>query len=167
MNQNQEVFIYQYRRSLLETINDVCGIQGDLHCLSHQNTFSQGNFFDLVIFSQVLEHLYDPFLAMKNIYEITAPGGYVFTSVPTLNIPHFTPFHFYHFTLMGLISLFVRHNFEVLEVGQWGNKEYEKLLLQTHEWPSLQDLAKVLDPHNISNDRDNADQVWILARKPM
>jgi 2-polyprenyl-3-methyl-5-hydroxy-6-metoxy-1,4-benzoquinol methylase len=46
------------------------------------------NEFDFFIFSQTLEHLYNPFEAVKQIYEIVKPGGYVFTSVPTLNIPH-------------------------------------------------------------------------------
>jgi len=41
-----------------------------------------------------IEHLYNPFMAMENIYKYIKPGGYVYTSVPTINIPHMTPIHY-------------------------------------------------------------------------
>jgi SAM-dependent methyltransferase len=130
----------------------------DLHTIS--NHFK--NEFDFFIFNQTLEHLYDPFTAVKQIYDIVKPGGYVFTSVPTINIPHSTPIHFNGFTPMGLAMLFKTANFEIIEIGQWGNLEYIHKLWQSHEWPGYDNLQ-----HNniITNEERNVCQCWILAKK--
>lgn len=132
----------------------------DLHTIS--KTFQE--VFDFFIFSQTLEHLYNPFLAVKNIYDIMKPGGFVFTSVPTLNIPHMTPIHFNGFTPMGLAMLFKYAGFEIMEIGQWGNQEYIQRLWATHSWLGYNELHK---SGIVVNEERNVCQCWILARKPV
>jgi len=127
--------------------------QYDLHTLPFSNEF------DFFLFNQTIEHLYNPFEAIKQIYETVKPGGYVFTSVPTLNIPHSTPIHFNGFNPMGLAMLFKTANFEIVEIGQWGNFEYISKLWQTHNWPGYINLNKV------TNEERNVCQCWILAKK--
>ena len=64
------------------------------------------------------------------MYTKLRPGGYFFISaVPMLNIPHMTPFHFHHFTPMGLAMNAVQAAFEIVEMGQWGNQDYGTNLL--------------------------------------
>jgi SAM-dependent methyltransferase len=130
----------------------------DLHTISKHFK----NEFEFFIFNQTLEHLYNPFESVKQIYEIVKPGGYVFTSVPTINIPHMTPIHFNGFTPMGLAMLFKTSNFEVIEIGQWGNYEYITKLWGTHEWPGYDKLNK---NNVVTNEEKNVCQCWILARK--
>jgi len=132
--------------------------QYDLHKIS--STFKEK--VDFFLFNQTLEHLYNPFLAVKNIYEILNPGGYVFTSVPTLNIPHMTPIHYGGFTPMGLAMLFLSNGFEIIEIGQWGNYEYISKLWSSHSWPGYK---KLQNNNYISNEERNVCQCWILARK--
>jgi SAM-dependent methyltransferase len=127
----------------------------DLHNIS-ENIKDE---FDFFLFNQTIEHLYNPFEAIQQIYKIIKPGGYVFTSVPTINIPHNTPIHFNGFTPMGLAMLFKTANFEIIEMGQWGNINYITTLFSTHDWPGLNTL------NNISNEEKNVCQCWILARK--
>lgn len=130
----------------------------DLHTVSehYQNTF------DFFVFNQTIEHLYQPFDAIKQIYEIVKPGGYVFTSAPTLNIPHMTPIHFNGFTPMGLAMLFHTAGFEIIEIGQWGNYDYITQLWGSHNWPGYDQLH-----HNntVTNEERNVCQCWILAKK--
>jgi SAM-dependent methyltransferase len=130
----------------------------DLHTISNYYQ----NEFDFFIFNQTLEHLYNPFEAVKQIYEIVKPGGYVFTSVPTINIPHMTPFHFNGFTSMGLAMLFKTANFEIIEIGQWGNYNYIKKLWESHNWIGYNTLNV---NNKIVNEERNACQCWILAKK--
>jgi SAM-dependent methyltransferase len=130
----------------------------DLHNIS--NHFK--NTFDFFIFNQTIEHLYNPFEAIKQIYETIKPGGYVFTSVPTINIPHMTPIHFNGFTPMGLAMLFKTANFEIIEIGQWGNYDYISKLWSTHNWPSYNSLHQ---NNIITNEERNVCQCWILAKK--
>jgi SAM-dependent methyltransferase len=131
----------------------------DLHTIN--NFFD--NYFDFFLFNQTLEHLYNPFMAVESIYKVIKPGGYVFTSVPTINIPHSTPIHYNGFTPMGLATLFMSAGFEILEIGQWGNFEYINKLWSTHSWPGFEMLN-----HNgsVINEENNVCQCWILAKKP-
>jgi SAM-dependent methyltransferase len=130
----------------------------DLHTFDHVERY------DFFLFNQTLEHLHNPFLAVQNIYRSLKPGGYVFTSVPTLNIPHMMPSHFNGFTPMGLAMLFKNCQFEVMEIGQWGNCDYIQSLFETHSWPDYQKLQK---NGKITNEERNVCQCWILARKPL
>lgn len=114
--------------------------------------------FDFFIFNQTIEHLYNPFMALKNIYNYIKPGGYVFTSVPTINIPHMTPIHYNGYNPMGLALLFNSVGFEIIEIGQWGNYDYINKLFKIHKWP---DYTMV----NHNNEEKNVVQCWILAKK--
>ena len=113
----------------------------DLHNIS--NYYKEE--FDFFIFNQTLEHLYNPFEAVKQIYNI--------------NIPHMTPIHFNGFTPMGLAMLFKTANFEIIEIGQWGNYEYISKLFDTHTWPGFNKL------NDFTNVEKNVVQCWILVRK--
>jgi len=118
-----------------------------------------------MLFSQTLEHLYNPLLAVKNIFEHMAPGGYVFTSVPTINIPHMIPAHFSGIYPMGLATLFMSVGFNLLEIGQWGNHNYLKFIFKNHTWPDHNQLKEVGNGIIIKEDRKIA-QCWCLVHKP-
>lgn len=131
------------------------GVANDLHALDLPEKD-----YDFVLFSQTLEHLSNPGLALRNLRKHMCEGGHIFTSVPFVNIPHSVPFHFQHFTPMGLATLFVLNGFEVLEVGFWGNMEYIHRLFYDRKWPGIHELSSV------KNEVDRSVQCWILARKP-
>lgn len=128
----------------------------------HQIATNYQNAFDFFLFNQTLEHLHNPYEAVRQINLTLKSGGYVFTSVPTLNIPHSTPVHFGGFNPMGLAMLFISNGFRVVEMGQWGNYDYIKKLWATHKWPDAEDLMK---QGVITNEEDNVCQCWILAQK--
>lgn len=116
--------------------------------------------FDLVVFGQTLEHLYAPLVAMRNLHAHMSAGGYLFTSVPFVNIPHMTPVHFFHFSADGLLVLFHRAGFAVLELGCWGNLDYISKLYKDYTWPDVFQLATT------KNDPTRPAQCWVLAQKP-
>ena len=127
-------------------------IKNDLH------SFVAKEKHDFFIFNQTLEHVYNPYLVIENIGKNILPGGYVFTSVPTINIPHETPFNFFNHYPMGLAMLFISAGFEILELGQWGNLNYIKHIFSTHGWPDIYQTGK-------HNEEKNIAQCWILAKK--
>jgi len=63
---------------------------------------------------------------------------------------------------MGLAMLFKTANFEVIEIGQWGNYDYITQLWGTHDWPGYDKLNK---NNIVTNEEKNVCQCWILARK--
>jgi SAM-dependent methyltransferase len=91
--------------------------------------------YDFAMCNQTIEHLYDPIRCLKNIYDHLKVGGMFYANVPVNNIPHSTPYHFYTgITPVGLGVMFKLAGFDILKIGQWGNREY---LMKSYEslWP--------------------------------
>jgi len=153
-----ELKYLNYKKIKIINYNDATG-ENDLHKLNLEDKN-----FDFFLFSQTLEHLYNPLLAVKKIYEHLKPGGYVFTSVPTINIPHMTPFHFSGIYPIGLVTLFESVGFNVLETGQWGNHNYLKFIFKNHTWPDYEQL-KIAGNGIVTNEDRNIAQCWCLAQK--
>ena len=62
---------------------------------------------------------------------------------------------------MGLGMLFRTANFNIVEIGQWGNYEYISKLFNSHQWPGYSHLS------SHANEERNVCQCWILAQKPI
>jgi SAM-dependent methyltransferase len=118
--------------------------------------------FDFILFNQTIEHLYNPFLSMSKLYEHLKPGGYLFTSVPTINIPHMIPFHFNGYTPMGLCALMKTTGFNIVELGFWGNVDYIRYIFEKNNWPDYRELTR---DGILKNEKDKEAQCWILVRK--
>lgn len=132
----------------------------DLHTLSQSY---KGDPFDFFVFNQTLEHLFNPRRAIKEIVSLVEVGGYIFTSVPTINIPHCTPIHFSGIYPVQLALLFIEAGCEVVEMGQYGSLNYITKLFQMFGWPSHKDLK---NPQGITvNEEKYVAQCWILAKK--
>jgi hypothetical protein len=128
----------------------------DLHTINYHEQF------DFFLFNQTIEHLYNPLIAIQNIYNSLKIGGYVFTSVPTINIPHMTPIHYGGYNPMGLAMLFKSCGFEIIEIGQFGNFRYIQHIFKNHNWCGYNTLNI---NGKITNEESNVCQCWILARK--
>ena len=130
----------------------------DLHNLklSHKD-------FDFCYLNQNLEHTYDPYTCLKNIFKYLKPGGWFYTNVPACNIPHSTPYHYYMgYTPMGLAAICEDVGFKIKEVGQWGNLEYMiKLWKREPKWC---DYKKLTRPG--LNEFETPVITWILVQKP-
>lgn len=75
--------------------------------------------YDAVVLTQVLEHVPDPTIVLRELARITRPGGKLLLSVP-LNCPlHGEPWHFFNFTHHGLA--------ELAKNSQWRMVECEKV----------------------------------------
>lgn len=118
--------------------------------------------YDMIIFNQTLEHLYNPFISMKNLYNHLKPGGYLYTTVPTINIPHQVPFHFWGITPTGLCTLSASVGFNVLECGYWGNLSYINHIFTHFGWPNTSDVMKEDVIEHVEHCQS---QTWILVQK--
>jgi SAM-dependent methyltransferase len=117
--------------------------------------------YDFVMLNQLIEHLYNPILALHNIYQHMKVGGMIYVNVPVNNIPHTTPFHHYTgVTPTGLGAMMESAGFEILRIGQWGNKEYFMKLFDSLNWP---DYKYSEEPGK--NDMAYPVMTWCLAIK--
>lgn len=117
---------------------------------------------DFAIFNQTIEHLHTPFLALNRIREHLKDGGYVYTTVPTINIPHLTPIHFNGYTPTGLCALMESCGFDVVECGYWGNRKYIEYIFSHGDWCNY---SQILDNGKLTYDPVCQAQTWVLARK--
>ena len=76
-------------------------VVGDAHVLPFIN-----DSIDCVFIMQVIEHLQNPFLAIKEIFRVLKNGGYVFALVPFLEGYHTYPSDYQRFSRTGVQELF-------------------------------------------------------------
>lgn len=82
------------------------------------------NSFDCVLCTSVLEHIEEPLRALIECKRVLRPGGYAIYSVPFIWHLHEEPRDFFRYTSHGLLHLFHRAGFDVVELvpimGFWG-----------------------------------------------
>ena len=81
--------------------------------------FSDGS-FRTVLASDVLEHLPDTALALRECHRVLEPGGHLILNVPFLYWVHEAPHDYWRFTADGLRLLATRHGFTVVELTPIG-----------------------------------------------
>ena len=95
----------------------------DIYSSAYEIPVKDGS-FDSCICTSVLEHLEDPINALNECNRVLKKRGLAVYSVPFIWPPHETPRDYYRFTKYGLIYLFEKTNFEILEIssisGFWG-----------------------------------------------
>jgi SAM-dependent methyltransferase len=113
-------FLFYYEpRERLQGVFDT-HIRTDIHSLG----LLKPSFFDLIICTQVFEHIVRPYEAAQSLWKSLKPGGQVI-----ITAPHICPFHpvpypdkdFFRYTHMGLQNVLKEAGFRVLEVVPGGD----------------------------------------------
>jgi SAM-dependent methyltransferase len=85
--------------------------------------------YDVVVFSQVMEHLPYPQQVAIELARTLKPGGLLFYSAPLSFHEHEVPYDFYRYTQFGVRHIFTEAGFEVPEVlwleGYLGTVSYQ------------------------------------------
>jgi SAM-dependent methyltransferase len=69
--------------------------------------------FDAIIFSQVMEHLPEPKLAIRELYRVLKPGGRMIFTAPLFYEEHEQPYDFYRYTQFAVRYLFAGAGFQI------------------------------------------------------
>ena len=89
--------------------------QVDIVGSAYDTTLSSSS-CDIILCTEVLEHLEEPQLALEEMSRILKDGGVVIVTVPFFWHLHEEPRDFFRYTCHGLRYLFERARFEVLEI---------------------------------------------------
>jgi 2-polyprenyl-3-methyl-5-hydroxy-6-metoxy-1,4-benzoquinol methylase len=131
-----------------------------------QAGFADG-YFDVIIMTDLLEHINKPRQFITEITRILAPNGIVAITTPDLSSlsrklmgahwPHYKREHLVYYRSAALAGLFTSHGFTIMHVSssvKFLTIEYMKLQLATYPVPVLTPLVQVLArviPHNFTN----------------
>lgn len=81
--------------------------------------------YDLVVCSQVLEHVWNQSAAFTNLKTLVKEGGYVWINCPASNIAHGSPEYFSAgYSPEYLVKNLCAENFELIAAGAVGSKRY-------------------------------------------
>jgi SAM-dependent methyltransferase len=73
--------------------------------------------FDLVVLTQVLEHLAEPLTVLEEMHRIVRPGAQIWASCPLYYEEHEQPYDFYRYTQFALRRLFDEAGFADIEIA--------------------------------------------------
>lgn len=113
---------------------------------------------DLVVCEQVLEHVRQPHLAVRNLARLVHPDGLVLVSTPFLVRLHEHPEDHWRFTPSGLRLLLQGGGLEVEWVRSWGNRRCVN--------GNLRKWAAYRPWRSLRNEEELPLVVWALARRP-
>lgn len=77
--------------------------------------------FEYALATEVLEHVFEPDLFLKEIFRILKPGGLCILTVPFIWDEHEQPYDFGRYTSFGIRALLERSGFEIVEQRKTGN----------------------------------------------
>ena len=101
--------------------------------------------FDLILCSQVLEHLWDVKQALVNLTQLAAPGGLIWIGCPASNFPHGLPGYFsagYQPEL--ILNILNLQRIEVIAQGVLGSKRYYFLTHALQSWATKRQFHRPL-----------------------
>ena len=76
--------------------------------------------FDSVVCTEVLEHVSEPLLALREIYRVLRPGGHLILSTPMYWPRHEVPYDYFRYPYDGLLHLVNESGFELVELFNRG-----------------------------------------------
>ena len=69
--------------------------------------------YDAIVFTQVMEHLSEPALVLRELHRVGKPGCRLFYSAPFYASEHEIPYDFYRYTQFGVRQLFNKSGFSI------------------------------------------------------
>ena len=78
--------------------------------------------FDVILCTEVFEHLPEPILAIKELSRLLRPDGHLILTAPFCSLTHFSPYHFYTgFNRYFYETNLLAHGFKIIELESNGN----------------------------------------------
>jgi SAM-dependent methyltransferase len=117
--------------------------------------------YDLIFCEQVLEHVWEPQKAIRNLFTMLRPGGTLLVSTPFLIKIHRCPEDYWRFTPECMQRMLVEAGFSVRDIHSWGNKRVVHAGLAKGRWPKFRPFR------TLRNEADLPVMVWAYAQKPL
>ena len=103
----------------LETLDFLPG-EGVDHVADVADTKLPEQSYDAILCMQVLEHVPNPQAVCAELYRMARPGAHVMVSAPQSAWLHNLPYHYFHYTNIGMRKILEEAGFEVLTMEAQG-----------------------------------------------
>ncbi len=114
----------------LETLDFLPG-EGVDHVADVADTKLPEQNYDAILCMQVLEHVPNPQAVCAELYRMARPGAHVMVSAPQSAWLHNLPYHFFHYTNIGMRKMLEEAGFEVLSMEAQGG-HFATLAVMNH-----------------------------------
>ncbi len=104
-----------------KVVDVVAGPNVDFVCDIHDVSSMPQTFFDVIVCTQVLEHVERPEYALRELRKLLKKDGRLICTVPFLAHIHYVPTDYYRFSIDAITSALSRAGFEVLDARNSGN----------------------------------------------
>jgi SAM-dependent methyltransferase len=105
------------------------------------------NYFDTVIIFEVLEHIFEDEIVIKETQRVLKQGGKLYISIPFMYPMHDIPFDFRRYTKYGITELLTQNNYDIEELTAHGNSIVTAL--QLFNLAILDLLNTLSEKHNL------------------
>lgn len=121
---------YPFLKKHLYESADMRGVSGKVTYICDLSSIPvENDRFDLVLCTQVLEHVPSPNQVMRELCRVLKPGFRLWLSTPLFYEEHMQPYDFFRYTRFGLARLFEEAGFTVEEMveleGYYGTLSYQ------------------------------------------
>ncbi len=127
----------KYNPGITSTVFGIEDLEPQDFFLDLNNIYERKDSYDLILCSQVLEHLWDHQNFFDNVCKLAHTGSYVWLNCPSSNFVHGSPdYYSAGFTASYISNNLRKRNFEIIGEGNIGSERYYKVLHLTHQWLS-------------------------------
>lgn len=132
----------EWDNSKIDIIGDICDIPVDSAS------------FDIVMCTEVLEHVPDPINALRELNRVLKVGGRLIVTAPFNSLTHFAPYHFFSgFNQYFYQDWCIKNNYEIIQLVPNGN--YFNFLAQ-----EIRRVNSVLEKY--ANRKLSSDELQVL-----
>lgn len=105
---------------VLSDIGDKDKYQHTFYCDITKNIPVNDNNYDIVICNEVLEHINEPSMALKEIYRVLKSEGKLFITTTQCHGLHQEPHNYFNYLSYGLEHILKKNNFHIIELKPLG-----------------------------------------------
>lgn len=114
-------FFDNYVSADYEITNLHHSVRPDIFIEENQRVNVEDGAFSCVVLSEVLEHLYKPHEALREMRRVLISGGYIIGTVPFFMWEHEKPYDYHRYTYFGLKKMFEDNGFEIIKLEYVGD----------------------------------------------
>lgn len=112
-----------FNKCIYESQDVVNNSQGNIDYICDATKIPvKNNSYDYIICTQVMEHLREPHLAMKEMYRVLKKGGKIFLTTHLCMEEHMLPYDYFRYTRYGLEYLAVSNKLKVKSIIPQGGR---------------------------------------------